>query len=193
MSTPQRLLALVDTPAHPHEPSPRLAAILGRLSKYTRGRLDIAVRYNGVFTLADLCARKRSDLRLWKNVGKKCVRDLEATLTMFGFPLADAPQETGVKAPTPERPVKAQTPAQRIANPVWLRNQIQTIVTACESRIREDQALVDAVNANVTIVTPRVSRALPRIEVHRYWKSQLEAILQGKAPTEDPQSLLDPK
>src|ERR1700751_4885515 len=49
MSTPQRLLALVDTPAHPHEPSPRLAAILGRLS--------VLIRLTPVGNPASFCKR----------------------------------------------------------------------------------------------------------------------------------------
>jgi hypothetical protein len=158
---------LLDAQASPHEPSPRLEAILAQLSRYTRVRLANAVRNQGVLTLAALCAQRRSALGRWKNVGKKSVHDLEATLAAFGLSFACSPQVV--------------PPAQRGANIVWLRSQIQALVEECEARICQDQALINDASASDA---PN-SLALTRIETNQRWKRQLERILLGKAPPED--------
>jgi heme oxygenase len=74
---------------------------------------------------------------------------------------------------------KEQTPAQRVANPVWLREQIQKLIDACTDNIAEDQKLIN--NARDT----SRDRYLTRVESHRHWKRQLERILRGKTLTEE--------
>ena len=74
---------------------------------------------------------------------------------------------------------KPQTPAQRVANPVWLRDQIGKLVKDCDENIAEDQALAD--NAR----DDERDKYLARVESHRHWKSNLERILRGKTFTED--------
>ena len=82
--------ALTDEPAGRAQSSPRLDAVLAQLPKLIRVRLANAIHYAGVFTLAALCATKRVTMRRWKNVGKKCLDDLEQTLATCGLALADA-------------------------------------------------------------------------------------------------------
>lgn len=69
---------------------------------------------------------------------------------------------------------KHQTPAQRIANAVWLREQIEARVKETVALIREDQSLAEHAGPEET------DRYLGRIESHRYWKRQLERILRGR-------------
>lgn len=72
---------------------------------------------------------------------------------------------------------KLQTPAQRIANAVWLRDQLAQLITRCEENIADDQALADKELSVVHLV---------RVASHRHWKRQLERILRGKTFTEEP-------
>lgn len=74
---------------------------------------------------------------------------------------------------------KHQTPAQRVANPVWLRDQIGKLVRDCDNNIAEDQRLADHSRD-----TSR-DRYLARVEGCRHWKHQLERILRGKTVNED--------
>ena len=64
---------------------------------------------------------------------------------------------------------KQQTPAQRVTNPVWLRDQITKLVRECSENIEEDSKLAQT----------------ERVEVHCHWKRQLERILRGKTAHED--------
>lgn len=94
--------ALTDEPAGPTKSSPRLDAVLALLPKLTRVRLSNAIHYAGVFTLTALCANKRVTMKRWKNVGKKCLDDLEQTLATFGHALAETTvrsEENGVTHP----------------------------------------------------------------------------------------------
>jgi hypothetical protein len=81
-----------------------------------------------------------------------------------------------VKSPVKE---KQQTPAQRVANPVWLRSQIARLVADCDNNIAEDQRLADN--------SRDISRAryLARVDSYRHWKQQLQCILRGKTANED--------
>jgi hypothetical protein len=72
--------------------------------------------------------------------------------------------------------MKPQTPAQRITNPVWLREQIQELIRDCESNIKEDEDLADQVLTNAA----ERDKYLARVESHRYWRRQLRRILRGK-------------
>lgn len=74
---------------------------------------------------------------------------------------------------------KQQTPAQRVANPVWLRDQIGKIIDECDNNIAEDQRLAD--NSRDT----SRDRYLAQVESNRHWKRQLERILRGKTANED--------
>jgi hypothetical protein len=75
---------------------------------------------------------------------------------------------------------KNQTPAQRITNPVWLRQQIAQLVADCKENITEDQALADKERDDV-----RRARYAASVDCHRHWKRQLERVLTGKTSTED--------
>ena len=78
---------------------------------------------------------------------------------------------------------KHQTPAQRVANPVWLRDQIRKLVKDCDSNIKEDLARADQTYGDLS----QGYRA--SVSSTRHWKRQLERILRGKtfmeAITED--------
>lgn len=74
---------------------------------------------------------------------------------------------------------KPQTPAQRVANPVWLRDQIRSLIKGCKENIAEDQA-----RARVAYDRNR-RRYLGRIENCLHWKQQLERILRGKTFMEE--------
>ncbi len=74
---------------------------------------------------------------------------------------------------------KNQTTAQRVTNPVWLRQQITQLVTDCDENIAEDQELADKERDDV-----RRGRYLASVGCHRHWKRQLERILAGKTSTE---------
>lgn len=75
---------------------------------------------------------------------------------------------------------KHQTPAQRVANPVWLRDQIRKLVKDCDDNIDEDQTLVDKERDD-----RRRDMYFARVESHRHWKRQLERILCGKTFAEE--------
>ena len=75
---------------------------------------------------------------------------------------------------------KHQTPAQRVANPVWLREQIGKLIQDCDDNIKEDQKLADKERDD-----RRQDIYLARVESDRHWKSKLERILRGKTLTED--------
>lgn len=74
---------------------------------------------------------------------------------------------------------KYQTPAQRVANPVWLRAQIRKLIKECDFHIEEDQALADKARDDAG------DRYLERVESHRHWKKHLARILRGKTASED--------
>jgi len=87
--------------------SPRLDAVLTFLPKYPGVRVRVAngLCNAGIFTLASVCRQKRSDMRRWKNFGKKSLGDLESTLAQFGLVLADAP--IPIIVPDQARPIDA--------------------------------------------------------------------------------------
>ncbi len=74
---------------------------------------------------------------------------------------------------------KNQTPAQRVANPVWLRAQLQELVKVCDEDIQEDQERADR-----TGCVEAQDKYLVLVESNRYWKRQLERILDGKTADE---------
>lgn len=86
-----------------------------------------------------------------------------------------------------ERPMKQkhQTPAQRVANPVWLRDQIKRLITDCVNNITEDQDRADRAPFHET------AKFLARVECHRHWKQQLERVLRGRTVAEAWMELLD--
>ncbi len=171
------VLTLADEPAGPYKSSPRLDAILSQLPKYSRAHVSNMLCNANVFTLADLCAKKRGDLLSYKNFGKKSLRDLEQTLATFGASLADLPPIRRVETLT-------QTPAQRIANPVWLRGQIQELIRSCADNIKDDLKLADQTYGDVS------AQYHASVKSHRHWKRQLERILQGKTSAEVLRSVL---
>lgn len=74
---------------------------------------------------------------------------------------------------------KRQTSAQRVTNPVWLREQIQQLIKDCGNNIKEDLELADQTHGD----TSQGYRA--SVSSTRHWKSQLERILRGKTFTEE--------
>lgn len=80
---------------------------------------------------------------------------------------------------------KPQSPAQRVANPVWLRAQIQEVIDECNSNIEEDQEL-----AYKACDDTKCERYLERVASHWHWKCRLERILRGTTSTEDLQMFL---
>ena len=150
--------------------SPRLDAVLVQLPKYACVRVANALYNAGVRTLTALCGTKRSKLRRLKNFGKKSVIDLERTLAAFGLTLAGQPMKHD----------KPQTPAQRVTNPVWLREQIGALIERCNDDIAEDQALADKERDDT-----KRGRHLERVDSHKHWKRQLERILGGKTFMEE--------
>ena len=75
---------------------------------------------------------------------------------------------------------KHQTPAQRVANPVWLRDQIGKLVQDSNKNITKDQQLADNERDDA-----KRGRYLERVESHQHWKRQLERILRGKTFMEE--------
>jgi len=75
---------------------------------------------------------------------------------------------------------KTQTPAQRVANPVWLRDQLRQLARDCDATIEEDQKL-----AAETRDDDRRKIFFDRIESNRYWKRQFERVLRGQTHIED--------
>jgi hypothetical protein len=156
--------------SRPSGMSERLDAVLTRLPKYQRSRMAYGLYSTGVRTLADLCATKRSRLRTLKNVGKQSIANLEITLAALGLTLAE---------PFMKPTTKSQTTAQRIANPVWLRQQITGLIADCAENITEDQALAAKERDDV-----KRARFLASVDCHRHWKKQLERVLTGKTSIE---------
>ena len=148
-----------------HGNSPRLDAVLVQLPKYARVRVANALYNAGVRTLTALCATKRTQLPRWKNMGKKSISDLEGALTSFGLSLAGASMKH-------EKP---QTPAQRVTNPVWLREQISALIESCDDNIAEDQVLADKERDDA-----KRGLYLERVDSQKHWKRQLERLLCGK-------------
>jgi hypothetical protein len=70
---------------------------------------------------------------------------------------------------------KPQTQAQRVSNAVWLREQLQGLINNCDEDIQEDQE-----RAGRTGCVDAQDKYLGLIDSHRYWKRQLERILDGK-------------
>ena len=99
---------------------------------------------------------------------------LENALALLGLSLADRP------LPHTSMNTKNQTPAQRITNPVWLRQQITKLVAACEENLTEDQALANKERDDV-----RRARYLASVDCYQHCKQQLERILTGKTALED--------
>lgn len=156
--------------SRPLHMSPRLDAVIEQLPKYQRTRMAYGLYNEGIRTLTGLCATKRARLQRLKNVGKRSITNLEDTLAMLGLSLADRPLMT----------TKAQTPAQRITNPVWLRQQIATLVADCDENITEDLALAAKEHDDA-----KRARYEASVDCHRHWKRQLERILSGKTSIED--------
>ena len=75
---------------------------------------------------------------------------------------------------------KQQTCAQRIANSVWLRGQIQQLIERCNVRIKDDQYLADKERDNI-----RRARHEAGVDCAQHYKRQLERILAGKTTAED--------
>lgn len=75
---------------------------------------------------------------------------------------------------------KKQTPAQRVANPVWLRGEIETLIKHCADNIEFDQEIASS-SSNSGLQHGYEQR----VEAHRYWKRQLERLLRGKTVSED--------
>lgn len=73
---------------------------------------------------------------------------------------------------------KQQTPAQRLANPVWLRAQIKDLIRSCDAHIKEDLKLASQTVDDVS------ARYRASVESHRHWKRQLERVLRGETLTE---------
>lgn len=227
------LSELADTSPLAHTFSQRLDAVLRRLPKFTRVRFSNALCNNNVWTLAQLCAKKRADLRRWKDVGKQSITDIEQTLAQFGLALADTPPPivvgpqarpidahveqlqrwiderferlkddhvaqalltdvmlildgrdpvVGALGESVKPQLKPQTTAQRLSNPVWLREQIAALVADCESNIRDDMELADQASGDVS------ERYRASVQSHRHWKRQLERVLSGKTTAEDLQA-----
>lgn len=74
---------------------------------------------------------------------------------------------------------KRQTPAQRVTNPVWLRDQIQQLIKDCGNNIKTDLELAGQTYGD----TSQGYRA--SVSSTRHLKSQLERILRGKTFTEE--------
>ena len=86
----------------------------------------------------------------------------------------------GFAQPEGSMTTKNQTPAQRITNPVWIRQQITKLVAACEENITEDQELANKAPDDV-----RRARYLASVDCYQHCKQQLERILTGKTALED--------
>lgn len=82
---------------------------------------------------------------------------------------------------------KRQTPAQRVTNPVWLREQISNLIEGCEENSTEDQELADKAHDST-----KRDMYLERVASHQHWKRQLERILTGKAFTEELRDAVKP-
>ena len=156
--------------SRPSGMSPRLDAVIAQLPKYQRTRMAGALYSDGVRTLADLCATKRSRLQIYKNVGKRSIATLEDALALLGLALADRSLMT----------TKTQTPAQRVTNPVWLRQQITKLVADCDENIAEDHERAAKERDDA-----RRARYEASVDCHRHWKRKLERILTGKTSIED--------
>lgn len=156
--------------SRPSGMSPRLDAVIAQLPKYQRSRLAFALYSMGVRTLTDLCATNRARLRTLKNLGKQSIANLEITLAALGLTLAD---------PCMPSTTKTQTTAQRVANPVWLRQQITALIADCKETIAEDRELAAKERDDT-----RRARYEASIDCHRHWKKQLERILTGKTDVE---------
>jgi hypothetical protein len=73
---------------------------------------------------------------------------------------------------------KQQTPAQRLANPVWLRAQIKDLIHNCDMHIKEDLKLAAQTYDDVS------AQYRASVVSHRHWKRQLERVLRGETLTE---------
>lgn len=74
---------------------------------------------------------------------------------------------------------KHQTHAQRVANPVWLRDQIGKLVDVIDAVLGENQKLADKL-ADKERDGPRRALYLGHIESYQHCKRQLERILRGE-------------
>ena len=81
---------------------------------------------------------------------------------------------------------KPQSSAQRVANPVWIRSQIQKLIESCANHIKDDQALAEKERDTV-----RRARYEASVDCARHYKRQLERILVGKTFPEDLAELMD--
>ena len=72
--------------------------------------------------------------------------------------------------------MKFLTPAQRITNPVWLREQIPALIEDCNDSIKRAETLADRAHAD----EDKRARHLARAEGHLYWREQLWRILRGE-------------
>lgn len=76
--------------------------------------------------------------------------------------------------------MKRQTTAQRVANPVWLRDQIGQLVQDCDENIADDAEQARCAGSIV-----QRDKYLARVESHRHWKHQLERVLRGRTFAEE--------
>jgi len=113
--------------------SPRLDAVLAFLPKYAGCRVRGAnALFNAkIFTLTELCQKKRGELKRWKNFGQKSLADLESTLARFGLALADAPPP--IIVPDQARPIDAHIQQ--------LHRWIDESLARCETEERQQKEL----------------------------------------------------
>lgn len=74
---------------------------------------------------------------------------------------------------------KPQTPAQRVANPVWLREQIKQLIKSCDENIAEDLRMAERTSGDVS------ERYGASATSTRHWKRRLQLILEGKTFAEE--------
>jgi hypothetical protein len=139
-----------------HDSSPRLAMVLSQLPSTNRSRVTRALHSNGVFTLNDLCDKRRTDLRRWNNLGKKCINDLEMVLASFNLTLME-------------------TPDQRVTSSRWYRTQLQDLIDECSVNAAVDRDL--SVQEDTQVYAARLKTTL-------HFKRHLERILRGQTAYE---------
>lgn len=141
-----------------HDSSPRLAMVLSQLPSTNRSRITRALHSNGVFTLTDLCDKRRTDLRRWNNLGKKCIADLETVLASFNLTLAE-------------------TPDQRVTNSRWYRTQLQDLIDECGIYVAVDHDLDVKHRGDTQVFAARLAMT-------QHFKRHLERILRGQTTYE---------
>lgn len=150
-----------DKPDQWGQVSSRLGGVLEHLSN-TRHitRISKQLRYSAIYTVEALCS---APLRSRKMLGEKTVCAIEDALGVFGLSLAE-----------PRPPTKKLSPAQRRSSPVWLRQQIQDRISACDVAIATNRALTNKEQNPIRQASCKI-----KADCHRRWKRQLEQILAG--------------